>query len=86
MVGTTTFAIEECLSSRDGRSVPGDRVATDALMSNALAVIGDFHRLTATRRQVDARVLAAIVEPEFGATFASSQVDGSAREKCFHYA
>ncbi len=24
--------------------------------------------------------------PEFGATFASSQVDGIAREKCFHYA
>jgi len=86
MVDTTTFAIEECLSSRDGRAVAGDRVATDALMSDALAVIGDFHRLTATRRQVDARVLAAIVEPEFGATFASSQVDGSAREKCFHYA
>ena len=62
MVDTTTFAIEECLSSRDGRAVAGDRVATDALMSDALAVIGDFHRLTATRRQVDARVLAAIVE------------------------
>jgi hypothetical protein len=28
----------------------------------------------------------ALVGPEFGATFASSQVDGIAREKCFHYA
>jgi hypothetical protein len=26
------------------------------------------------------------LRPEFGATFASSQVDGIAREKCFHYA
>jgi hypothetical protein len=26
------------------------------------------------------------VEPDFGATFASSQVDGSAARKCFHYA
>ena len=26
------------------------------------------------------------LEPDFGATFASSQVDGIAREKCFHYA
>jgi hypothetical protein len=26
------------------------------------------------------------VRPEFGATFASSQVDGIARQKCFHYA
>jgi hypothetical protein len=26
------------------------------------------------------------LEPDFGVTFASSQVDGSAREECFHYA
>ena len=26
------------------------------------------------------------VLPDFGATFASSQVDGSAARKCFHYA
>jgi hypothetical protein len=25
------------------------------------------------------------VRPDFGATFASSQVDGSAARKCFHY-
>jgi hypothetical protein len=26
------------------------------------------------------------IEPDFGATFASSQVEGSAARKCFHYA
>jgi hypothetical protein len=26
------------------------------------------------------------IAPEFGATFASSQVEGSAARKCFHYA
>jgi hypothetical protein len=62
MVGITTFAIEECLSSRDGRATADDPIATEVLMSEALEVIGEFHRLTATRRQVDARVLAAIVE------------------------
>lgn len=62
MVGITTFAIEECLSSRDGRAVAEDPIATELLMAEALEVIGEFHRLTATRRQVDARVLAAIVE------------------------
>lgn len=62
MVGTTTFAIEQCLSSRDGRAVADDPAATSALIADALAVIDDFHRVSARRRQVDAKVLGAIVD------------------------
>lgn len=62
VVGTTTFAIEQCLSSRDGRAVADDPVATSALIAEALAVIDDFHRASARRRDVDAKVLGAIVD------------------------
>ena len=62
MVGATTFAIEQCLSSRDGRAVADDPAATSALIADALAVIDDFHRVSARRRQVDALVLGAIVD------------------------
>ena len=53
MVGTTTFAIEQCLSSRDGRAVADDPAATSALIADALVVIDAFHRVGARRRQVD---------------------------------
>ena len=61
-IGTTTFSIEQCLSSRDGRAVAQDPVAANLLISGALAEIDAFHRVTASRRQVDAQVLAAIVD------------------------
>jgi hypothetical protein len=62
MVGTTTFAIEQCLSSRDGRAVGDNPAATSAVIAEALAVIDDFHRVSARRRHVDAKVLGAIVD------------------------
>ena len=62
MVGTTTFAIEQYLSPRGGRAVADDPAATSALIADALAVIDDFHRVSARRRQVDAKVLGAIVD------------------------
>ena len=62
MVGTTTFAIEQYLSPRDGRAVADDPAATSALIADALAVIDDFHRVSARRRKVDAKVLGAIVD------------------------
>jgi hypothetical protein len=61
-VGTTTFAIEQCLSSRDGRVVADDPVATSALIADALAVIDNFHRVSTRRRHLDAEVLGAIVD------------------------
>ncbi len=62
LVGTTTFAVERCLSSRDGREVAVDPATTSALVTDALAVIDDFHRLGAHHRQVDAKILEAIVD------------------------
>jgi hypothetical protein len=62
VVGTTTFAIEQCLSSRDGRAVADDPAATSVLIAEALVMIDDFHRASAHRRPVDAMVLGAIVD------------------------
>ncbi|HEY5438344.1 MAG TPA: aminoglycoside phosphotransferase family protein [Acidimicrobiales bacterium] len=61
-VGATTFAVEQCLSSRDGRAVDDDPAATNALIADALTVINRFHRLSARTRQVDDKVLAAVVD------------------------
>ncbi len=61
-IGTTTFAIEQCLSARDGRAVSGDRVATNALIVRALSVIDEFHRVGSRRGHVDAEMLGAIVD------------------------
>lgn len=62
LIGTTTYAIEQCLSSRDGRSMADDREATNALISEALEVIEDLHRISARRRRVDATLLSTIVD------------------------
>jgi hypothetical protein len=62
VVGTTTFAIEQCLSSRDGRAVADDPAATSALIADALAVIDEFHRASARQRRTDAKVLSAVVD------------------------
>ena len=61
-IGTTTFAIEECLSLRDGRSVGPDSGDVEVLMAEALVVIDKFHRLTSSRKKIDGTMLAAIVD------------------------
>jgi hypothetical protein len=62
VLGTTTFAIEQCLSSRNGRAVADDPAATSALIADALALIDDFHHVNARRRPADTKVLAAVVD------------------------
>lgn len=61
VVGTTTFAIEQRLSSRDGSAVDHDLAATNSLITDALKVIDDFQRVGARHRRVDEDVLGAIV-------------------------
>jgi hypothetical protein len=61
VVGTTTFAIEQCLALRDGRAGAYDPAATNVLIAKALSLIDEFQRANARRRRVDAEVLAAIV-------------------------
>ncbi len=61
-IGATTFAIEQCLSARDGRAVSGDRAATNALIARALSVIGEFHRVGSRRGHIDAEVLNVVVD------------------------
>jgi hypothetical protein len=43
-------------------------------------------RRTPLEKDIELMVLRHEVRPDFGATFASSQVDGIAARKCFHYA
>ena len=62
LIDSTTFVIEQCLSLRDGRAVTGDPATTGVLMKDAIRVIDAFHHLSALRQQVDARVLAEIVD------------------------
>lgn len=62
VVGTTTFAVEECLSSRDGRMVRDDPISASALIEDALVVIEDFHRVYAKYEHIDAGRLEAIVD------------------------
>jgi hypothetical protein len=65
-IGTTAFAIEQRLSSRNGSAAAGDLAATNALIAEALSVIHEFHRVTARDQHVEAQVLGAIVDRPIG--------------------
>ncbi len=62
VVGSTTYTIEEFLSSRDDRTIDEHRAAPSVLIASALTAIDEFHRATADHHQVDAEVLAAVVD------------------------
>ena len=92
------ISFEEALAHDDRSSYGVARVL--AMMSQAATLYG-VQRLDSSDTEVAAELLKLTTElvlwrlaattggvvlgPDFGATFASSQVDGSAARKCFHY-